>query len=82
MEEFDRREGVIIQGLDILDIMRVVDKKKNKFVALTLQAVEELDLEDEDFKTIRKYILDGFGDFTRSLMRALLGDIEFPPYNG
>jgi hypothetical protein len=62
--------------------MRVVDKKKNKFVALTLQAVEELDLEDEEFKAIRKYILDGFGDFTRSLMRALLGDIEFPPYNG
>jgi len=78
----ENREGVVITGLDVIDIMRVADKKKNKFIALTLQAIEELGLEKEEFEIIRKLVLDGFGDYSRSLMRALLGDIEIPPYNG
>jgi len=78
----DKREGIVIQGLDLVDIMRVVDKKKNKFIALTLQGLEELTLKPEEYKVIRKLVLDGFGDYTRSMMRALLGDIEVPPYNG
>lgn len=82
MTEPNEREGIIIQGLDLIDIMRLVDKKKNKFIALTLQETEQVELTKEQFELIRKFILDGFNEYTRSLMRALLGDIEIPLYHG
>ena len=75
---------IIVEGLDLLDIVEYVGKKKNKFVALTLQEIEGLGLEitKEEYKLIRKFVLDGFGDFTRSTMRFLFGDIETPVYKG
>lgn len=76
----NERDGTIIQGLDILDIIKIADKKKNKFLVLTLQEIEGVGVDSEDFKMIRKFVLDGFGEFTRSLMRALLGDFEDTKY--
>ena len=73
------QEGVVIQGLDLLDVMNLIDKKKNKFAAIALQEIEELGLEGNEFKFVRKIVLDTLGEFTRSTMRALLGDIELPP---
>lgn len=75
---------VIVEGLDLLDVVIYIDKKKNKFVALTLQEIEglELGITVEEYKLIRKFVLDGFGDFTRSTMRFLFGDVEVPPYKG
>ena len=75
------RAGVVIHGLDLFDIFRLGEKKKNKFIALTLQEIEQVDgLTSEEFQLIRKFVLDGFNEFTRSLLRALLGDVEIPPY--
>lgn len=75
------RSVVIIEGFDVVDVMHLVAKKKNKFAAIALQEVEELGLNKEDYKRIRKIFLDSFGEFTRSTMRALLGDIEIPSYD-
>lgn len=77
----NEREGVIIQGLDIVDVIRIIDKKKNKFLAISLQEIEEINLDEKDFEIVRKVFLDSLNDFTRSVMRALLGDIEVLPYN-
>lgn len=74
--------SVVIEGLDLFDIVNAVDKKKSKFVALTLQEIEGLELGEEDYKLIRKFVLDGFGDFTRSTLRLLFGDVELAPYKG
>ena len=73
-------EGTVIQGLDVLDIIKIADKKKNRFLVLTLQEIELVGLDPEDFKMVRKFVLDGFGEFTRSLMRALIGDFENSKY--
>jgi len=76
------RSIVVIDGLDIVDVMTLVGKKKNKFAAIALQEVEELGLDQDTFIAVRKIFLDSFGEFTRSTMRALLGDIEIPTYHG
>ena len=78
----EEREGVIIQGLDLVDVIRIIDKKKNKFLAISLQEIEEMNLPKEHFEAIRKIHLDTLNEFTRSVMRALLGDVEVIPYNG
>jgi hypothetical protein len=72
---------VTLDGLDLFDVMNLSDKKMKKFIALTLQELEQVeDLSPEQFKMIRKLILDGFNEYTRSLLRALLGDVEVAPY--
>lgn len=78
-----KAEGTIIAGLDVIDVIRVVAKKKNKFIALTLQEIEVIDgMTPEMYELIRKQILDGFNDYTRSLSRSLFGDVEVPIYDG
>lgn len=78
-----KAEGTIIAGLDVIDIIRVVSKKKNKFIALTLQEIEQIEgMTPEVYDLVRKLILDGFNDYTRSLSRSLFGDIEVPIYDG
>jgi hypothetical protein len=74
------RKEVIVSGLDLIDVIELTDKKLKKYIAITLQDLEELFEEQgytpDHFKFFRKIILDGFNNYTRSLMRILLGDIE------
>ncbi len=78
-----KAEGTIIAGLDVIDVIRVVSKKKDKFIALTLQEIEQIEgLTPEVYSLVRKQILDGFNDYTRSFSRSLFGDIEIPIYDG
>lgn len=68
---------VVIEGLDLLDVINQIDKKKKKFIAIMLSEIEETYGKDsEEFKYIRKTILDGVNDYTRSLLRVFFGDVE------
>lgn len=68
---------VEIEGLDIIDVIDFVTKKRRKFLAILLSELEEvLDHETDEYAQVRKIILDGFNDYTRSVMRALFGDVE------
>ena len=79
--ENDRKDGVVIQGLDLIDIISIVDKKKRKYLALMLQDLEGvLGADSEEFKNVRKIVLDNVNSYTRSLVRALLGDVEIERY--
>ncbi len=81
LNENDKRDGVVIQGLDLIDIISIVDKKKRKYLALILQDLEGiLGVNSEEFKKVRKVILDNVNSYTRSLVRALLGDVEIERY--
>lgn len=91
--------GIIIQGLDIIDVLQFTQKKNKKFQAVFLNDLEELlnpqkflemvnideDSElgqkikkayKEDFFNIRKLYLDAQNNYTRSILRAIFGDVE------
>ena len=68
---------VKIDGLDMVDVIDFVGNKKNKFIAIMLDDVEmKFTANSEEHKFMRKVILDGMNDYTRSLLRIFFGDIE------
>jgi len=68
---------IIIQGLDMVDALNVIENKKDKFVAIMLSDIElQFPKGSKEFKYIRKVILDGMNDYTRSYLRILFGDVE------
>lgn len=75
--------NVTIEGLDLLDLVNEIDKKDRRFKAICLQALEEsMVLNDEEFKLVRKIVLDSISSYTRSLIRFLFGEIEIDIYKG
>lgn len=68
---------VIIQGLDIIDITKFIERKNKKFQAIILAELEDvLGKGSDEYETVRKIFLDGFNNYTRSVVRAIFGDIE------
>ncbi|KKM85465.1 hypothetical protein LCGC14_1288830, partial [marine sediment metagenome] len=74
---------VVIQGLDVLDVVKFIGKKNKRFQAILLKELEEyfpIDIKtrrrSDDFYLIRKLFLDGFNNYTRSVLRIIFGDIE------
>lgn len=86
MDENRGVEGVVIQGLDVLDVLGFVDKKKQRFLAISLNDLEEifqahgLSKNSEEFQLVRKLILDLVNEYTRSVLRVIFGDIEYLRY--
>lgn len=74
-------EGRIIQGLDLIDVLTFVGKKNKRFQAVMLGELEMiLDPKSDDFRLVRKLILDYWNSYTRSILRVIFGDIEFDRY--
>jgi hypothetical protein len=70
-------EGVLIQGLDLQDIIGFIEKKNKKFQAITLSEYEEvMDRNTPEFRAIRKITLDNYNNYTRSVVRAIFGEVE------
>jgi hypothetical protein len=68
---------VIIEGLDVIDVVRYITRKKDKFLAIALSELEEtMDKDSNEYKYIRKVFLDAFNDYTRSILRTFFGNIE------
>lgn len=68
---------VIIEGLDVIDVVRYITRKKDKFLAIALSELEEtMDKDSNEYKFIRKVFLDAFNDYTRSILRTFFGNIE------
>ena len=50
----EQKQGVVVQGLDLLDITTYIDKKNKKFQAILLTEIEEIiDRDSPEFKAIR-----------------------------
>lgn len=76
-EENKQGPSIVIDGLDILDILHFITNKRDKFIAIALAELEEqVAPGTPEFRASRKIILDGFNDYTRSLLRILFGDVE------
>jgi hypothetical protein len=68
---------IIIEGLDMIDVVSYISRKKDKFIAIALADVEEMMPKDSnEYKFVRKLFLDAFNDYTRSIMRTLFGNVE------
>jgi hypothetical protein len=74
----DKQRGVIVQGLDILDVLKFNIRKNKRFQAEFLQGVEKvLPTNSKEFKEIRKLYLDISNEYMRSSFRSIFGDIEY-----
>jgi hypothetical protein len=66
-----------IDGLDVVDVIDFLNKKRDKFIAMMLSDMELVFKPDsKEYKNTRKVILDGMNDYTRSITRVLFGEIE------
>lgn len=76
------KESIVIHGLDLIDIITFISKKNRRYAAMTLQEIEDsLGKSHKDFPNIRKAVLDGYNNYTRSIVRAVFKvDIEDIPY--
>ena len=67
--------GVIIEGLNVIEVVKFLRNKNKKYLAITLNNIEDvLDVNSEEYKLIRKEVLDGFNEFTRAIVEVLFGD--------
>jgi len=74
----DKERGVVVQGMDILDVLKFNIRKNKRFQAEFLQEAEKiLPKDSQEFKAIRKVYLDISNEFMRSTFRSVFGDIEY-----
>jgi NADPH-dependent 7-cyano-7-deazaguanine reductase QueF-like protein len=66
-------------GLDAIDIVNFINKKGKRYVATTLQDLEEIiPKNSEEYEKVRKLFLNSFNDYKRSVCRAIFGtDLEY-----
>lgn len=76
-------KGIVINGLDLKDIVDFISSKNNRYVAIVMQDIEDtIGKDHEKYSMIRKSILGGFNNYTRSVIRALFGvEVEEEHYN-
>ncbi len=68
---------VEIDGLDMVDVITFMNRKKNKFIAIMLSDLEvAFPKGGKEYQLVRKVILDGMNDYNRSMLRVLFGDVE------
>ena len=67
--------GVIIEGLNVLEVVKFLNDKNKKYLAITLNNIEDiLDPSTEEYKLVRKEVLDGLNEFTRAIVEVLFSD--------
>ena len=70
-----KETGVIIEGLNVLEIVKFLGDKNKKYLAITLNNIEDvLDSSSEEYALVRKEVLDGFNEFSRAIVEVLFGD--------
>jgi hypothetical protein len=86
MDEERGTEEHVVAGLDVLDILGFMDKKKKRFLAIALNELEEIydaagiSRDSPEFQYTRKLILDLVNEYTRSILRLIFGEIETEKY--
>jgi len=73
----NRMGQVVIDGLNMFDIITILDKKKRRYIKIALDDLERIVPNDsEQFIRARKLFLDTFNDYHRSILITLFGNIE------
>ena len=70
--------GNLIQSVDIIDVIGSISRKNKSLQARLLQEIEQhFDADSEEWKLLRKYVLDEINGYTRAVIRDIFGDIEY-----
>lgn len=69
----------INQMVDLISILRLLRMGTRRIQAVLLSQLEEvLGKDSEEYLKVRKSVLDETSRFSRSVARAIFGDIEIP----
>jgi hypothetical protein len=66
----------IISGMPQMDVMKLITKRKKRYLAIILNEIEEEKLSPDQYSKIRKIVLDGFNSYTRGLFTIVGIDVE------
>jgi len=73
----DKKAGVVLNGLDLSDLALFISEKRNRYLAIILQELEEsIGKDHPKWPLVRKSVLDGLNSYSRSLAGFFFGDIE------
>lgn len=67
---------LIIKGLDATSMVASISFLNKKMQASLLGRLEELIKDEDTYREVRKLILDITNDFTREVVRNIIGDVE------
>lgn len=68
---------VIIEGFNVMDIVRNIDQQAKKSQAGLLGTIEQLITDDDLYSVVRKAVLDYTNEFARSVVKSILGDVDY-----
>lgn len=77
-EEFRLKPtGVFFQGFDVMDTVGYIGKITKRYQANLLAEIEGVISPDsDDYRTIRKLVLDSTNNFSRAVVKSIFGDID------
>lgn len=67
----------IFQEVDIFELIKIIGTKNKVSQAKILQKLEEVIRDPEEYKEVRKFVLDELNNLTRAYVKATFGNIEF-----
>lgn len=68
-------ETKVVQSVDVLDLISFINRKKKLHQKLMLDTIEQvMDLNTDEYKIVRKAILDHTNEYSRSVVTAIFGD--------
>jgi hypothetical protein len=74
-----KSSGAVFIGFDILDLVSFISRLTKRYQANLLADIEtSTTVSTEDYRVIRKLVLDSTNNFSRSLVKTIFGDIEIP----
>jgi len=70
-------EGFTLTGGGLAYLAEASSKITNKFISITMDKLEKLSIDDEEYvQARRKIVIDALNDIKRELMQEIVGDIE------
>jgi hypothetical protein len=70
-------DRIAVNDLDIISTINLVERRKRKYLAITLNEIDDIITDPEIKKLVRKVILDNVNELTRAFLRDIFsGDVE------
>lgn len=77
-EDYKPKANIFLQGFDVMDLVSFIGRLTKRYQANLLANMETiLDKDSQEYKDMRKLILDSTNNFSRAIVKSIFGDIEF-----